>query len=146
MGARGRTFNSRNVVFCFFLCPSNRALLAQNEANRRKDTGGKAPRKQLATRAARRLAPGQGGEGKDECDLILDIPVIELTSDEEEDGDEDADEKKDESPIVWFMHKLRYQPKIELPRGKKATAKNLRQSRRRRKTAQLSYALQSTRA
>ena len=46
--------------FAFFLC----IAMARTKQTARKSTGGKAPRKQLATKAARKSAPATGGVKK----------------------------------------------------------------------------------
>ena len=44
--------------------PQNKATMARTKQTARKSTGGKAPRKQLATKAARKSAPTTGGVKK----------------------------------------------------------------------------------
>jgi histone H3 len=43
---------------------NNRSQMARTKQTARKSTGGKAPRKQLATKAARKSAPATGGVKK----------------------------------------------------------------------------------
>jgi histone H3 len=45
-------------------CPSQTHIMARTKQTARKSTGGKAPRKQLATKAARKSAPATGGVKK----------------------------------------------------------------------------------
>jgi hypothetical protein len=44
--------------------PRNKLAMARTKQTARKSTGGKAPRKQLATKAARKSAPATGGVKK----------------------------------------------------------------------------------
>ena len=50
--------------------------MARTKQTARKSTGGKAPRKQLATKAARKSAPATGGVKK-----VLDCSVVAATID-----------------------------------------------------------------
>ncbi|KAF6251374.1 histone H3.1-like protein [Scenedesmus sp. NREL 46B-D3] len=64
-----RSFSPRNQFFlhCFIGCKcfdNNNADMARTKQTARKSTGGKAPRKQLATKAARKSAPATGGVKK----------------------------------------------------------------------------------
>lgn len=53
------------ILFCFYFCLSFRNYdMARTKQTARKSTGGKAPRKQLATKAARKSAPSTGGVKK----------------------------------------------------------------------------------
>ncbi|KAB7504818.1 histone H3-like 2, partial [Armadillidium nasatum] len=50
--------------FTFNCCPATCNKMARTKQTARKSTGGKAPRKQLATKAARKSAPATGGVKK----------------------------------------------------------------------------------
>ncbi|XP_060228970.1 uncharacterized protein LOC132649316 [Meriones unguiculatus] len=56
----GRRPTHRSTVYCLFFT----AAMARTKQTARKSTGGKAPRKQLATKAARKSAPATGGVKK----------------------------------------------------------------------------------
>ncbi|XP_065085927.1 histone H3-like [Ochlerotatus camptorhynchus] len=47
--------------------------MARTKQTARKSTGGKAPRKQLATKAARKSAPATGGVPPSPCDFKTDL-------------------------------------------------------------------------
>ncbi|GHT84523.1 hypothetical protein FACS1894129_1300 [Actinomycetota bacterium] len=53
--------------------------MARTKQTARKSTGGKAPRKQLATKAARKSAPTAGGGMYNNCSLVL-TPISEEAS------------------------------------------------------------------
>ncbi|KAL0623394.1 H3.1 [Plecturocebus cupreus] len=57
------TINKR-LASCFLLTESSSEGMARTKQTARKSTGGKAPRKQLATKAARKSAPATGGVKK----------------------------------------------------------------------------------
>ena len=52
---------------------ANKAIMARTKQTARKSTGGKAPRKQLATKAARKSAPATGGVKKPHRYFALSI-------------------------------------------------------------------------
>ncbi len=58
-----RIYKQKNVVF-FIIQLYTRVDMARTKQTARKSTGGKAPRKQLATKAARKSAPATGGVKK----------------------------------------------------------------------------------
>ncbi len=62
-------YESYKYTVCFDLhyfiyCSTDRTKMARTKQTARKSTGGKAPRKQLATKAARKSAPATGGVKK----------------------------------------------------------------------------------
>jgi histone H3 len=52
------------VFSCHLICYLSKFAMARTKQTARKSTGGKAPRKQLATKAARKSAPATGGVKK----------------------------------------------------------------------------------
>nr|XP_044994297.1 histone H3-like [Jaculus jaculus] len=60
-GCAGRADRWR---LCSWRCAFRRSAMARTKQTARKSTGGKAPRKQLATKAARKSAPATGGVKK----------------------------------------------------------------------------------
>ncbi|XP_049712878.1 uncharacterized protein LOC126060665 [Elephas maximus indicus] len=62
----GLLFINRSKSSCYFYCPEvySAVSMARTKQTARKSTGGKAPRKQLATKAARKSAPATGGVKK----------------------------------------------------------------------------------
>lgn len=61
---RRDSFHLRVVVSCLAAFAAPVAAMARTKQTARKSTGGKAPRKQLATKAARKSAPATGGVKK----------------------------------------------------------------------------------
>lgn len=59
-----RSFDAARHQFVVVSRPSKFAIMARTKQTARKSTGGKAPRKQLATKAARKSAPATGGVKK----------------------------------------------------------------------------------
>ncbi|KAF7223857.1 putative LOC107388332-like protein [Nothobranchius furzeri] len=59
-----KSSDSRLVQLIFFSAPEKLFTMARTKQTARKSTGGKAPRKQLATKAARKSAPATGGVKK----------------------------------------------------------------------------------
>ncbi|XP_052181901.1 uncharacterized protein LOC127794696 [Diospyros lotus] len=57
-------FNENGTLLCAFHLKSSCVSMARTKQTARKSTGGKAPRKQLATKAARKSAPATGGVKK----------------------------------------------------------------------------------
>ena len=55
---------SRRLTFFIFIYLFLQIKMARTKQTARKSTGGKAPRKQLATKAARKSAPATGGVKK----------------------------------------------------------------------------------
>ena len=58
------TFSPQPIIFCFLTYTNSIVGMARTKQTARKSTGGKAPRKQLATKAARKSAPATGGVKK----------------------------------------------------------------------------------
>ena len=58
------SFHSLRRLPCLLLINLPAATMARTKQTARKSTGGKAPRKQLATKAARKSAPATGGVKK----------------------------------------------------------------------------------
>jgi len=58
------------LLFCDIIYPTT-TKMARTKQTARKSTGGKAPRKQLATKAARKSAPATGGVKKVRGDTLV---------------------------------------------------------------------------